>query len=305
LTSSLRRIVAVDMVDSPSTTSQPQRGSALSVAHSLSVVSSNAVCPLPAERQALRAGLGELRAGQEELEEFVISLFEGLDAAWTEVEEDHARLKLERQKMTGAQADFSARRTQWEYDHRQRNDALQHRVVELEKDRLVLKVELESARSQATDLLATLNELQRQIAAERTEWNLELRMLRDVLDRQASSGFVPNPVRAELQNGSATIRSATPASAPGAAAGRDATATRLPPFLPAHLTPGPLPRAIPSSKDAPQRATKAAGALAAGSNDPILGPLVNRFAKIRAAELQPNGAAFQAIADQENPAKST
>ena len=89
------------------------------------------------------------------------------------------------------------RRAQWEQDHRQRTDALQRRVVELEKDRLVLKLELESARSQATDLHETLTELQRQIAAERSEWNIELRMLRDVLDRQAGSAFGANPARTE------------------------------------------------------------------------------------------------------------
>ncbi len=245
-----------------------------------------------------------LRAGQSEIEQFVSSLFADLDAAWKDVEEDHARMNLERQKMTDAQTDFSARRAQWEQDHRQRTDALQRRVVELEKDRLVLKLELESARSQAADLHETLTELQRQIAAERSEWNIELRMLRDVLDRQAGSAFGANPARTESQNSPATIRVATPASEPSALAGRDAPAALLPQFLPAHLTPGPLPRAIPSFKDAPQRATKAAGALAAGSNDPILGPLLSRFAKIRAAELQPHGAVVQEIADQKNPAKS-
>jgi hypothetical protein len=255
----------------------------------LAVVSSGGGSQPLVDGQAFRQGLGALRAGHEEIGHFVSSLFEELDAAWIEFEDDHTRMSAERQKLADAQADFAARRGQWESDHRVRTDALQRRVVELEKDRLVLKAELESARAQATDLHQTLAELQQRIATERTEWNLELRLCREVLDRQSGIVLGAPPPRSELTIKVPANMTVVPTFDRLQHSAGGPPPVELPQYIPAHLTPGPLPRAIPTNTTDMLQRPQPAGILDGGAADPILGPLLSRLVKLRNEDARPSG----------------
>ena len=122
---------------------------------------------------------------QQEFEQFVGSLFDELDEAWADLEANQARLAETSQELAEKQADLAGLEENWTADRRQCNESLQRRVVELEKERLVLLHELDAVRSRSEEFKVRLAEHQRRVAAERSGWQSELRLLREVLDRHA------------------------------------------------------------------------------------------------------------------------
>src|ERR1700676_225969 len=142
----------------------------------------SAVQPPAVDWQPVRNCLRSLRAVQEEFEQFVGALFEEIDDAWADLEANQARLDEASQELAATQSGFVGPDENWQADQLQRDESLQQRVVELEKERLVLLRELETVRARSEELKQRLAEHQRRIAAERSDWQSELRLLREVLD---------------------------------------------------------------------------------------------------------------------------
>lgn len=157
----------------------------MSSARPLILPLSSAVEPPSVDWQGVRTCLQALRAVQQEFEQFVGSLFDELDEAWSDLEANQARLADASQELAEKQADLAGLEENFTADRRQRDESLQQRVVELEKERLILLGELEAVRSHSDEFKLRLAEQQRRVAAERSDWQSELRLLRDVLERHA------------------------------------------------------------------------------------------------------------------------
>ncbi|HEV3418535.1 MAG TPA: hypothetical protein VG056_17055 [Pirellulales bacterium] len=139
-------------------------------------------------RPQVRDSLTALRLGHDGLEQFIGLLFDELDSLRDELDEEQTRLDDERHELRGAQAQIAAERTQWETDRQHWHDALQKRVVDLEKDRLALAAELESERRRSAEMADDFAEQRRQSADEQVEVSGELRRLRMLLDARVGAG---------------------------------------------------------------------------------------------------------------------
>jgi hypothetical protein len=140
----------------------------------------------------VRDSLSALRLGHDGLEQFVGLLFDEFDALREEFESDQTSLDEERQELRRSQAKIAAERQQWETDRQHWNDALQKRVVELERDKLSLATELESERRRSAEVAKAAVEQQRHFAEERAHWVAELKQLRE------RTGADPGDVVAEI-----------------------------------------------------------------------------------------------------------
>ena len=137
----------------------------MSSAQPLILPLSSAVEPPSVDWQGVRGCLHALRAVQQEFEQFVGSLFDELDEAWADLETNQNRLAEASQELTEKQADLAGLEDNFTADQRQRDESLQQRVVELEKERLMLLGELESMRSHSDEFKLRLAEQQRRVAA--------------------------------------------------------------------------------------------------------------------------------------------
>ncbi len=146
----------------------------------------------------IREALTALRTDQDGIEQSLGLMFDEVDASWDQLDHDRSWIDTRRQEIKQAQVDLAAQRSQWEADRQQWHDALQQRVVELEKDRLMLQSELESARTRAGELTQALADERQRSATERAEWTEELRLLREALDRQPAGPIGPIDVLEEL-----------------------------------------------------------------------------------------------------------
>ncbi len=157
----------------------------MSTARPLILPLSTVVEPPSVDWQGVRGCLHALRAVQQEFEQFVGSLFDELDEAWSDLDANQARLAEASQELADKQSDLAGLEENFSADRRQRDESLQQRVVELEKERLMLLGELETVRSHSDEFKLRLAEQQRRVAAERSDWQSELRLLRDMLERHA------------------------------------------------------------------------------------------------------------------------
>jgi DNA repair exonuclease SbcCD ATPase subunit len=146
-------------------------------------------------RAHLRDSLTALRLGHDGLEQFLGLLFDELDSLRDELDEEQARLDDERHQLREAQAQITAERNQWETDRQHWHDALQKRVVELEKDRLALAAELESERRRGAEMAEDFAEQRRQSADEQAALLGELRQLRISLDSRVGVGGHDSAIR--------------------------------------------------------------------------------------------------------------
>src|SRR5260221_2796644 len=144
------------------------------------------------ERNRIRESLSALRLGHDGLEQFVGLLFDELESLREQLDEEKLRLDEQRHGLREIEAQVAAERTQWETDRQHWHDALQKRVVELERDRLGLVNELESERRRTSEMAQAAADQHRQFVAERAEWAAEMRKLRqlsalDAADRELAT----------------------------------------------------------------------------------------------------------------------
>lgn len=132
------------------------------------------------ERNRIRESLSALRLGHDGLEQFVGLLFDELESLREQLDEEKLRLDEQRHELREIEAQVAAERTQWETDRQHWHDALQKRVVELERDRLGLVSELESERRRTSEMAQAAADQHRQFVAERAEWAAEMRSIRQL-----------------------------------------------------------------------------------------------------------------------------
>src|SRR5260221_3976963 len=139
------------------------------------------------ERNRIRESLSALRLGHDGLEQFVGLLFDELESLREQLDEEKLRLDEQRHGLREIEAQVAAERTQWETDRQHWHDALQKRVVELERDRLGLVNELESERRRPSEMAQAAADQHRQFVAERAEWAAELREQRQSLPTHSAA----------------------------------------------------------------------------------------------------------------------
>src|ERR1700674_621889 len=132
------------------------------------------------DRNRIRESLSALRLGHDGLEQFVGLLFDELESLREQLDEEQMRLDEQRHELREIEAQIAAERSQWETDRQHWHDALQKRVVELERDRLGLVNELESERRRTSEMAQAAADQHRQFVAERAEWAAEMRELRQL-----------------------------------------------------------------------------------------------------------------------------
>src|ERR1700730_12277159 len=140
------------------------------------------------ERNRIRESLSALRLGHDGLEQFVGLLFDELESLREQLDEEKLRLDEQRHELREIEAQVAAERTQWETDWQHWHDALQKRVVELERDRLGLVSELESERRRTSEMAQAAADQHRQFVAERAESAAELRALRQARTADPEGG---------------------------------------------------------------------------------------------------------------------
>ena len=69
--------------------------------------------------------------------------------------------------------------------------ALQQRMQEIEDERRMLELELETVRTRSVEMIEELTEQKRQIAEERSHWAGELKHMRRLLEKQSEGRAVP------------------------------------------------------------------------------------------------------------------
>jgi hypothetical protein len=207
----------------------------------------------------IRDSLSSLRLGHDGLEQFVGLLFDEFDALREELESDQTSVDEERQALQNAQAQIAAERQQFETDRQHWNDALQKRVVELERDKLSLAAELESERRRSEEAAKAVAEQQRQFAAERAEWMAEVRQLRDrsKSDQNEHAGEIP---RTEFNEGDANPVADTLEQCAPKNSGRKAKSAATAPAVPVNVIQPPK-----------------APAFNPFESDPVMGPLMSQF----------------------------
>ena len=230
------------------------------------------------QSQIVCDALAALRGGQDGIEQFIESLFDELDASWEQLDHDRSWIDARREELKQTQAEAASQRVQWEIDRQQWHDSLQQRVVELERDRLRLQSELESARAGAVELTQAMTDQRRQIAAERAEWSLELRLLRESLDRPA----VPVPAAAPRPSRKRSIELREEWSEEPLV---EITDERPADPWPEPIVTPPVPqRPSPTSAVARPPAPAIARPAIPGpvvTTDPVLGPLLSQFERLQ------------------------
>jgi len=250
----------------PNSTCNPsQRAATQTSSPAHSAVQSQIVCD----------ALSALRGGQDGIEQFIESLFDELDASWEQIDHDRCWIDARREELKQAQAEAAAQRTQWETDRQQWHDSLQQRVVELERDRLRLQSELESARAGAVELTQAMTDQRRQIAAERAEWSLELRLLRESLDRPAAA---PAPSVRPSRKRSIELREEW-SEEPLVEIADELPAEPWPEPIITPPTPQPRPTNAIARPSAPAIARPAITGPVV--TDPVLGPLLSQFERLQ------------------------
>jgi hypothetical protein len=207
----------------------------------------------------VRDSLSALRLGHDGLEQFVGLLFDEFDALREEFESDQTSLDEERQELRRSQAKIAAERQQWETDRQHWNDALQKRVVELERDKLSLATELESERRRSAEVAKAAVEQQRHFAEERAHWVAELKQLRERTGADPGDAVAEIPLPAFAEIGPAPELEL--AASRGAANGNHSAKQYV-----AALSTKPVAAALPKSP-----------AFNPFEADPVMGPLMSQF----------------------------
>jgi hypothetical protein len=140
------------------------------------------------DRNRIRESLSALRLGHDGLEQFVGLLFDELESLREQLDEEQMRLDEQRHELREIEAQIAAERSQWETDRQHWHDALQKRVVELERDRLALTAELESERRRTSEMAQAAADQHRQFVVERAESAAELRALRQARTAEPEGG---------------------------------------------------------------------------------------------------------------------
>ncbi|HEV2969764.1 MAG TPA: hypothetical protein VGY55_07225 [Pirellulales bacterium] len=211
------------------------------------------------DRAIIRDSLAELRFGHDGLEQFLGLLFDELDSLREELDEEQARLEDERHQLREKQAQITVERNQWETDRQHWHDALQKRVVELEKDRLALAADLETERRRSEETAEDFAAQRRQAADDHADLSGELRQLRMLLDAKVSVGGL-GPASEDLDDEPSQTNETA----------RDQTSKSDSPHVnrernPASQDCNALP---PRKKPAPANPSQP---------DPVMGPLLSQF----------------------------
>jgi septal ring factor EnvC (AmiA/AmiB activator) len=134
----------------------------------------------------IKQTLASLRSNQEAFASFVAELFGDVSAMQKRLVDLHHSLERERAQVAAERERLAKEREQLSATESHEDPALQTKVAELEEERCTLEEELESVRSRAVDLEATLAAQKREMADENARWSAELRQLRRTLDKQAA-----------------------------------------------------------------------------------------------------------------------